>query len=125
MRIRMVCTVWWVLLTAAGSGASAADLTECVKLAVKPTGEASLTNGCTGRMNIMYCVDNPNSAKACSKQPISITTLSPTAADVLASYSSDGGGNVYWAICKYPEAPVNWTPGPANPYSCKKTCVMC
>lgn len=113
------------LLAAAGVPAAAADLSECVKLAIKAGGEASITNGCTSRMNIMYCVDNPNSAKACSHTPITITTLSPLGTDVLPSYTKDGGGEVYWAVCMYPEAPVKWTPGPSSPFACKKTCVMC
>jgi len=125
MRSRVAGIVGGMLLMAAGLSALAADLSECVKLAVKPSGEASLTNGCSGRMNIMYCVDNPNSAKACSRPPISITTLSPGTTDVLASYGRDGGGEVYWAVCLYPEAPVNWTPGPTSTFTCKKTCVMC
>lgn len=125
MRIRVLGTGYGMLLMAACLTALAADLSECVKLAVKPSGEASLTNGCTGRLNIMYCVDNPNSAKACSGPPISITTLSPGGTDVLPSYGRDGDGAVYWAVCLYPEAPVGWTPGPTSAFTCKKTCVMC
>jgi len=116
---------FWCLWAVFSVTATAADLSGCVKLAIKPGGEASITNACTSRMNIMYCVDNPNSAKACSQTPISITTLSPGGTDVLPSYTKDGGGEVYWAVCTYPEAPVKWTPGPGSPFTCKKTCVMC
>jgi hypothetical protein len=101
------------------------DLEECVKLAVKPSGEASLTNGCSDRLNLIYCIENPGSAKGCSKMPLGITTLVPGASEPIPSYGADGAGAIHWAVCVYPQAPVGWKPGPDSPYTCRKTCVMC
>jgi hypothetical protein len=103
----------------------AAELKECVKLAVQRSGVASLTNGCSQRLNVTHCVDHSDGAKSGSQPPLGVVTLFPGSSDVIAGYASHGSGAVYWAVCLYPEAPVDWKPGPDSPYLCNKTCVMC
>jgi hypothetical protein len=103
----------------------AADISGCLKLEVKPNGDAELTNSCVERLNVSYCVDRAESTRSCATKAKDIVTLFPGAADTLRGYAAEGGGPVYWAVCAYPEAAVGWTPGPDSPYSCKKTCVMC
>jgi hypothetical protein len=103
----------------------AADISGCLKLEVKPNGDAVLANGCAERINVSYCVDRPESTRSCATKAKDIVTLFPGAADTLSGYAAQGGGPVYWAACIYPEAAVGWEPGPDNPYTCKKTCVMC
>jgi len=112
-----------LMLLLGGCEAAGADgLSECLKLAVKPDGSAGLANVCGSRLNVTYCIDNPASAKACSNAALAVTTLFPGAEDVIPGYID---GRLHAAVCVYPEAPVGWTPGPDNPYTCKKTCVMC
>ena len=105
--------------------AHAAELKDCLKLKTEASGSAILSNVCTERLNIIYCVDNARSAKSCARESLGVTTLLPGTADTLPSYTADGAGAVYWAVCVYPEAPIQWKPGPESPYACKKTCVMC
>jgi hypothetical protein len=120
--LRAACCLALVCVAAPGT---AAELKDCVKLTVKADGAASLANACGDRLNLIYCVDNPDSAKSCAKAPLGVTTLMPGAVEPILSYASDGAGPVYWAVCVYPEAPVNWKPGPDSGFACKKTCVMC
>jgi hypothetical protein len=105
--------------------APARELKECVEVSVGSSGEATLRNVCTNMLNVMYCIDSARTARACSNPRRDVTTLAPGAAELVASYAVDGAGAVYLAVCAYPEAPVEWTPGPGGVYTCKKTCVMC
>ena len=112
------------LLGAQLSG-NAAELKDCVKLVVSANGDATLSNACSERLNVTYCVDNPKSAKNCASGSLGVTTLWPGSADLMPSYIDQGAGSVYWAVCVYPEAAIDWKPGADNPYGCRKTCVMC
>lgn len=103
----------------------AAEPHECIKLTFEKSYGAKFFNLCNDMINVMYCVDNPRSPKSCSAERIGITTLVPLAEEIVADYVATGEGKVYSAICAYPTAPVGWKPGPANPFECKKTCVMC
>ena len=98
---------------------------ECIQLSLSDPAGAKFTNICNEMMNIMYCVDNQQSPKSCSAERIGITTLVPLSSEIVPDYVATGKGNVYSAICAYPTAPVGWKPGPDNPFTCKKTCVMC
>lgn len=100
----------------------AEDLQNCIKFGASG-GEAQLTNICSERLNMMVCVDNLASARACDKALTDIVTLNPGGVERLSTYVSDGRGNVHWGICIYPTAPVDWKPGAE--VICKKTCVMC
>lgn len=104
---------------------NAAELKDCVKLMVGSNGDATLSNVCSERLNVTYCVDNPESEKNCSREPLGVITLWPGSADRIPSYVDHGAGPVYWAVCVYPEAAVDWKPGADSPYGCRKTCVMC
>jgi hypothetical protein len=119
---RAVCSL---LLVGVNFSANAVELKECLKLVVKSNGDASLANACSNMLNVTYCVDNPKSARACSAEPLGITTLSPGSSDLIPSYVDSGAGAVYWAVCVYPEAAVDWKPGPESGHACRKTCVMC
>ena len=123
MRIQVLGAALALLFCTVAAGAR--ELKECVQFTVNPGGEASLTNVCADRLNLMYCLDNPRSGRACSAGRRDITTLAPSARETIPSYSADGAGSIYWAVCAYPEAPVDWKPGPDAAYACKKTCVMC
>jgi hypothetical protein len=125
MQTTIVRSVSCLALLCFGAAGNAADLSKCMKFAVAADGAASLTNACGDRLNMLYCVDNANSARRCSAPPFRVTTLSPGGAEPLPSYTADGGGNVYWAVCAYPEAPIDWKPGPDSTFICRKTCVMC
>lgn len=125
MRIRAVRSVCCLFVLCAGWPAAAAELTDCVKFAVQADGAASLTNQCSDRLNVTYCVDNPNSPRVCSQVPLGVTMLAAGAVELIPSYTADGAGRVHWAVCTYPEAPINWKPGPDSPFLCRKTCVMC
>ena len=125
MEARTMRAAGGLFILCTGLAATAAELSDCVKFAVTPDGTATLTNGCTSRLNMIYCVDNPNSARACSEPPLGVTTLSPGGVERFTSYKDDGAGTVYWAVCVYPEAPLNWKPRPDNTFICRKTCVMC
>jgi hypothetical protein len=102
-----------------------AEPRECVQLSLSAPEGAKFTNVCNEMMNVMYCVDNPQSPKTCSAQRMGITTLVPLSSEIVPDYVATGKGAIYSAICVYPTAPVGWTPGPDNPFTCKKTCVMC
>jgi len=102
-----------------------AEPDECIQLAVDDPGGAKFTNICNEMINIMYCVDNPQSPKTCSAERMGITTLVPLSSEIVPDYVAKGKGEIYSAICVYPTAPVGWKPGPDNPFTCKKTCVMC
>ena len=125
MRMSVWGTVCGVLLAGYCVAADAAELSECVTLAVKPNGDASLTNSCGNVLNVTYCVDNARSARACSSAQLGVATLSAGGSDLIPAYVDTGSGAVYWAVCAYPEAAVDWKPGPAAAYVCRKTCVMC
>ena len=112
-------------LSALQAPAHPAELKDCLRLKTEVSGGVVLSNVCTERLNIIYCVDNARSARSCARESLGVTTLMPRAADALPSYTDDGAGAVYWAVCVYPEAPIQWKPGPESPYVCKKTCVMC
>jgi len=114
-----------LLLLGVHLGGNAAELKDCVKLIVTSNGDATVSNACSERLNVTYCVDNPKSPKGCSGQTLGITTLGPGGADLIPSYVERGAGSVYWAVCVYPEAAVDWKPGADSPYACRKTCVMC
>jgi hypothetical protein len=101
----------------------AAQLDDCVKFSAA-TDHAQLTNVCGDRLNMMYCVDNAASARACGEGSTDVVTLNPGGSEKLPGYTSEGRGTVHWGICVYPTAPVNWKPG-AGEVVCKKTCVMC
>jgi hypothetical protein len=105
--------------------ATAAEMSDCVKLAVAADGAASLTNACGEHLNVTYCVDNPSSAKPCSQTPLSITALAPEAVELIPGYRAEGAGNVYWAACAAPMTPINWKPGPESTFICRKMCTMC
>ena len=105
--------------------ALSAEPHECIQLSMSAPDGAKLTNICNEMINIMYCVDNPQSPKTCSAERIGITTLVPLSSELVPGYTETGKGEIYSAICAYPTAPVGWKPGPDNPFTCKKTCVMC
>src|SRR5262249_16816610 len=108
-----------LVLLAVHLSSNAAQLKDCLNLVVSPSGDASLINTCTERLNVTYCIDNPKSAKDCSREPLGITTLGPGGADPIHSYVDHGAGAVYWAVCAYPEAAVHWKPGTDSPYECR------
>ena len=103
---------------------TAAEPYECIELSVSGDEGAKFTNICNEMMNLMYCVNNPQSPKTCSAERLGITTLVPLASEIVPDYTS-AGGEIFVAICAYPTAPVGWKPGRNNPFECKKTCVMC
>ena len=104
----------------------AASPRECIELSVGGEAGARFTNICNEKINIMYCVNNPESPKSCFVERLSITTLVPLASETVPDYTTPGlGGEIFAAICAYPTAPVGWKPGRDNPFECKKTCVMC
>ena len=121
--------VRWTLavavLTMPFSTGFAAEPDECVQLEISESAGAKFTNVCNEMMNIMYCVDSPSNPKTCSAERLGITTLVPLSFEIVPGYAGEGRGAIYAAICAYPTAPVGWKPGPDNPFTCKKTCVMC
>jgi hypothetical protein len=122
MRLRIASSMFVLCV---GLPAAALELSDCVKFAVGPDSTASLTNICSDRLNLLYCIDNPNSPRLCSKAPLGVTTLTPNAVELIPSYTAHGAGPVYWAACAYPQAPLNWKPGPDSRFICRKTCVKC
>jgi hypothetical protein len=116
------CSLFVLLLC---MSANAAEMSDCLKLAVAPDGAASLTNVCSDHLNVTYCVDNPNSAKTCSQTPLGVTPLAPEAVELIPAYTAEGAGNVYWAACATPLTPINWKPGPQSTFICRKMCTMC
>jgi hypothetical protein len=98
---------------------------ECIQLSLDTPQGAKFTNICSDMINFMYCIDNPQSPKTCSAQRIGVTTLVPLSEENVPEYVATGKGEIYFAACFYPTAPVGWKPGPDNPFTCKKTCVMC
>ena len=124
MRARHARALAWMLLLRLSVAAPAADLGECLKLALQSDGSAHLANACASRLNVIYCIDHPDSPQACAAAALGVTTLFPAAHAAIPEYRKSAGP-LYSAVCVYPEAPVGWKPGPDSPYSCKKTCVMC
>ena len=102
-----------------------AEPSECIRLEISESAGAKFTNICNEMMNIMYCVDSPTNPKTCSAEQPGITTLVPLSFEIVPDYVGAGIGAIYSAICAYPTAPIGWKPGPDNPFTCKKTCVMC
>jgi len=125
MRMRNWAVMCALLLSGAQPCSQAAELKECVKLVVAANGDVALINACSDRLNIIYCVDNAKSPRSCSEASLGVTTLLPGSKDLIPAYADTGAGSVHWAVCVYPEAPVQWKPGPQSPYACRKTCVMC
>jgi len=121
-RWMLVCALLYAQTQTCGD---AAELKDCVKLSVAADGQATLSNACSDRLNLIYCVDNAKSPRSCAMASLGVTTLSPGSVDVIPGYADSGAGSVHWAVCVYPEAPVQWKPGPDRPYACRKTCVMC
>ena len=101
---------------------TAGGLDQCIELTAMPDGSARLTNVCGSRLNIVYCIDHPDSPKTCASAALPVTTLFPSAHESVASYA---GGALRTAVCVYPEAPSGWQAGVDSAYTCKKTCVMC
>lgn len=120
--LRMSCRI--AAMTMAASGVVAAELNDCVQFSAGADGAAQLTNVCSDRLNMMYCVDNDASPRACARHLGDVITLNPGSVERIPTYANDGRGQVHWGICVYPTAPVNWQPGAAE-VTCKKTCVMC
>jgi hypothetical protein len=125
MRIAKWATIGTFLLSGMPLSNQAAELRECVKLLMAANGEATLTNTCSDRLNLVYCVDDVQSPRSCAKVAFDVTTLSPGSKDLIPSFAGTGADAVHWAVCVYPEAPVQWKPGPDSSYTCRKTCVMC
>lgn len=125
MRIANGPIVCAFLLAVMQPSSQAAELKDCVKLLIAANGEATLTNVCNERLNLIYCVDDANSPRGCAKASLDVTTLFPGSKDQIPAYGGTGADSVHWAVCVYPEAPVQWKPGPDSPYACRKTCVMC
>jgi len=113
------------LLVGMLSRSHAAELKDCVKLLIAANGEATLTNVCSDRLNLIYCVDDANSPRGCAKASLDVTTLFPGSKSLIPAFAGTSADSVHWAVCVYPEAPVQWKPGPDSPYACRKTCVMC
>ena len=105
--------------------AISAEPRECIQFSINAADGAKFTNVCSEMINVMYCVDNPQSPKTCSADRLGITTLVPLASEIVPDYAASGEGEIFSAICAYPTAPVGWKPGRDTPYTCKKTCVMC
>lgn len=125
MRLRAIpqtCSLFGLLLSLS---ATAAEMSDCLKLAVAPDGAASLTNVCSDHLKVTYCIDHPNSAKTCSQTPLGFIDLAPEAVERIPGYTADGAGNVYWAACAAPMTPINWKPGPESTFICRKMCTMC
>ena len=104
------------------AAANAGGVRDCLKVEAKSGGSAVLTNSCSQRLNVMYCIQSAQAQRSCANKPADVTTLFPGTAAALVGYD---GAPVHWAVCIYPEAPVAWDHGPDHAYSCKKTCVMC
>lgn len=117
---------WWCVFCCLSSlgvaAAYAGSVRDCLKVEAKSSGSAVLTNVCSQRLNVMYCVQSARAQRSCTNKPADVTTLFPGTAAALVGYD---GAPVHWAVCIYPEAPVAWDHGPDHAYSCKKTCVMC
>jgi hypothetical protein len=128
MNVQRLVLQWTLLgaaLTLSICTAFTAEPDECVQLEINDPAGARFTNICNEMMNVMYCVDSPTSPKTCSAERLGITTLVPLSFEIVPDYAGEGKGAIYSAICAYPTAPVGWKPGPDNPFTCKKTCVMC
>src|SRR4051794_40236103 len=106
------------LLVGMLSRSHAAELKDCVKLLIAANGEATLTNVCSDRLNLIYCVDDADSPRGCAKASLDVTTLFPGSKQLILATGAD---SVHWAVCVYPEAPVQWKPGPDSPYACRKS----
>jgi hypothetical protein len=122
---RAVVLLTGVAVIAPVADAIGAEPYECIELSVGGTEGAKFTNICNEMMNLMYCVNNPQSPKTCSAERLGITTLVPLASEIVPDYTTTGGGEIFVAICTYPTAPVGWKPERDSPFECKKTCVMC
>jgi hypothetical protein len=125
VRIAKSAVVCALLLAGMLARSQAAELRHCVKVLVAANGEATLTNVCSDRLNLIYCVDDAKSPRSCAKAALDVTTLFPGSKDLIPSFAGTGADAVHWAACVYPEAPVEWKPGSDSPYTCRKTCVMC
>jgi len=77
------------------------------------------------RLNFMYCVDDAKSPGGCARASANIITLFLGNKALIPAFAGTGADSVHWAVCVYPEAHVQWKPGPDSPYACRKTCVMC
>jgi len=126
---KTVCTVAAVIVPivfAPVADSVAAEPRECIELSVGGDEGAKFTNVCNEMMNMIYCVNNPQSPKNCAAERLAVTTLVPLASEIVPEFTVVGkGGEIFIAICAYPTAPVGWKPGRDNPFECKKTCVMC
>jgi hypothetical protein len=116
-------TLFIVSLLFLAATTSAAELKDCIKL-VQKGDSATLTNICSDMINMIYCVDNSASPRTCSGELDRVVTLVPNGVEIIPEFGG-GKSEIYSALCVYPQAPIGWKPGPSNPYTCKKTCVMC
>ena len=125
MAARTAVLVIGVNLVAPVGDSLGAEPYECIELSVSGDEGAKFTNICNEMMNLVYCVNNPQSPKTCSAERFGVTTLVPLASEIVPEFTTFGGGEIFVAICTYPTAPVGWKPGRDSPFECKKTCVMC
>ena len=126
MNLRQFAVVVLIALNCfAASQSHAAEPHECIRLSLSESEGAKFTNVCNEMINVMYCVDNPQSPKSCGAERVGITTLVPLSTENVPDYVATGKGEIYSAICVYPTAPVGWKRSPDSQFTCKKTCVMC
>ena len=93
------------------SGALAVPLHQCVELGDLPYNGYGSTNRCAGKIHVAFCVENPRSMWACGpadKPSRGLYDLGPGKSAPISGFKSDGGGQVHWAVCIYPQMPRNW-----------------
>lgn len=73
-------------------------------------------NDCGVRVNVTYCVVNPNSWYRCGKSG-GLVTLDRDKSYPISDYKSHGGGRVAWAACVHPATPMDWH-GPDGKFRC-------
>lgn len=114
MVLRIMLAVAWL---AAADLAYAQEPSSCIKLEKDRSGGAVMRNSCTQTVSLRYCVDNPKSSFACTKQPFGAKTIRGGGSERIPDYFNDGAGQVYWAACMHPSGPEGWK-GLGHKYTC-------
>src|SRR5688572_19835076 len=99
MRRIMLATAWLVAALVATDLAHAQDPSSCIRLEKGSSGGAEMRNSCTQTVSLRYCVDNPKSSFACTRQPFGAKTIPGGGSERIPAGPADdceAGGGVHW-----------------------------
>jgi hypothetical protein len=103
-------SIFAVMVLSLSPAAMASTPNECVALVNLPKGGAALKNICDRKVNLYYCVDNPESQYRCRAGSVggAAETVLPGFQKGIPDYGAQGGGEVKFFACFDPRHPRDW-----------------